>query len=222
MAKGNMYPDVETWNPLAGECPHQCSYCSTHSLMRYPVIKAKYSGQLRLDYKAFGRNLGKDRTWFVCAQNDLFAEAVPEHWIHEVFSHCKKFDNIYFFQTKNPDRYLRVINEFPPKSILCTTIETNRSYPCMAYSPSPAERAYAMSSILTMPIHVTIEPIMDFDLKEMVQLIKMCDPQKVNIGADSKGNHLPEPSKENLLELISELQKFTTIDRKTNLARLLR
>ena len=91
----------------------------------------------------------------------------------------------------------------------------------MAYCPSPAERAYAMSSILTMPIHVTIEPIMDFDMEAMIQLIKMCDPQKVNIGADSKRNNLPEPSKEKLLELIDRLKEFTTIDKKTNLQRLL-
>jgi hypothetical protein len=63
---------------------------------------------------------------------------------------------------------------------------------------------------------------MDFDLREMVELIKECNPVQVNIGADSGNNNLPEPGKEKLLELIKELKKFTTIAKKTNLERLLR
>ena len=52
-----------------------------------------------------------------------------------------------------------------------------------------------------------------FDLDEMVSMIKSCGPLRVNIGgADSKNNHLPEPSKEKLLSL-NELQ-FTIIDQK--------
>jgi DNA repair photolyase len=218
---GNMYEGVVTWNPLAGECPHKCSYCSTHSLMRYPVIKAKYSGELRLDYKALNKNLGSGKIIFVCAQNDLFQHYIPEHWIHEVFNQCKKFNNTYLFQTKNPERFIPVIKEFPTKTILCTTIETNRIYPQMGNTPRPDQRSYAMNCISEFPKQVTIEPIFDFDLDELVLLIKMANPDQVNIGADSKNNHLPEPSKEKLLALIDELQKFTTIARKTNLARLL-
>ena len=79
-----------------------------------------------------------------------------------------------------------------------------------------------MNRIIAFEKQVTIEPIMDFDLDEMVSMIKFCGPLKVNIGADSKNNHLPEPSKEKLLALINELQKFTIIDRKSNLERLLK
>jgi hypothetical protein len=49
--KGNMYPGIKTKNPLAGKCLHGCSYCSTNSLMRYPVIAKKYSGEIRLERK---------------------------------------------------------------------------------------------------------------------------------------------------------------------------
>jgi hypothetical protein len=71
-------------------------------------------------------------------------------------------------------------------------------------------------------IYVTIEPILDFDLQDMVALIKACEPNQVNIGADSGNNHLPEPSKEKLLALIDALKEFTVIDKKTNLQRLLK
>ena len=68
---------------------------------------------------------------------------------------------------------------------------------------------------------VTIEPILDFNLNTMVDLLKQCNPEQVNIGADSGRNNLPEPSKEKVLELVSELQKFTIIHNKSNLQRLL-
>jgi hypothetical protein len=49
MKQGNMYDWCVPWNPLAGECPHKCVYCSTKSLMFRPACKKKYSGELRLD-----------------------------------------------------------------------------------------------------------------------------------------------------------------------------
>jgi hypothetical protein len=63
---------------------------------------------------------------------------------------------------------------------------------------------------------------MDFDLYEMVYLIKHCRPAQVNIGADTGHNHLPEPPKEKVLELIAVLGEFTTVKQKTNLSRILK
>ena len=55
-------------------------------------------------------------------------------------------------------------------------------------------------------------------------MIKTCNPIQVNIGADSshKRNKLPEPPKEKILELIEELEKFTSVVQKKNLRRLLK
>ena len=217
-----MYPGVETWNPLAGACLHECSYCSTNALKRYPVIQCKYSGEIRLDYKALGKNLGKGKTIFVVAQNDLFAEGVPFDFIAQIFGQCYRYDNTYLFQTKNPERFIDCFKLFPEKTILCTTIESNRRYRQMGNTPLPINRATAMRFLADFKKQVTIEPIMDFDTNELVDLIAMIQPDSVNIGADSKHNHLPEPSKEKLLELIEELGKFTVIDQKRNLNRLLK
>ena len=220
--KGNMYEWAKPWNPLGGKCMHDCSYCSTNSLKRYPVIKEKYSGEVRLYSDLFKIPKNKPII-FVVAQNDLFANNVPTQYVMRVLQACKSDNShTYFFQTKNPERYLSFLPDFPKGSILCTTIETNKYYPQMGFAPITSERAEAMYKITGYEKQVTLEPIMQFDLKEMVTLIKMCHPSKVNIGADSKNNHLPEPSKEKLLALIDELQKFTIIDRKTNLSRLLK
>lgn len=221
--QGNMYKWVSgTKNPLAGECLHGCTYCSTNALKRYPVIAQKYSGLIRIDCKVVSGNLGKDKTWFIVGQNDLFAKGVPDSYILEVLSWCKRYDNTYLFQTKNPEGYFQYLKEFPAKTILCTTIESNRQYKEMGNSPHPFNRAFAMNTIAYFKKYVTIEPIMDFDLDEMIELIRMCEPDQVNIGADSKNNHLSEPSKDKVIMLIEELQRFTTIARKSNIERLLK
>jgi DNA repair photolyase len=221
-ANGNMYEWAKPWNPLGGECPHGCSYCSTNSLKkRYEAVRNKYSGPLKLffDYPPL-----TEKTVFVCGQNDFFSEDVPEKWIINILQRCKAKDNTYLFQTKNPARIKQFAPLFPNKSILCTTIETNRWYEQMGNAPVTGNRAMAMHEhyLAGFKIQVTIEPIMDFDLGDMVALIEYCHPTKVNIGADSKHNHLPEPSKDKLLALINELKKFTIIDQKRNLQRLLR
>ena len=229
-----MYQWAQPWNPLGGECPHKCSYCSTKTMMRFPEVRYKYSGQLRL-FSDLYKLPNKSRTIFVAAQNDLFADKVPSKYIKQVLSECNKHSqHTYLFQTKNPVRFLEEGFTYPYHSIFCTTIETNRQYPQMGNAPSTKERAIAMNDVyheldsriehlgLDWSFQVTIEPIMDFDLEEMVYLIETCLPDKVNIGADSKHNHLPEPSKEKLLALIDELKKFTVIDRKSNLERLLK
>jgi protein gp37 len=220
--KGNMYPGVKTWNPLGGRCMHACSYCSTETLRRFPVIQYKYSGEPRLFNDLFSLP-SKPQTIFVVAQNDLFANNVPTQYVRRIIDECRIWDrHMYLFQSKNPDRFRSFLYEFPKGSILCTTIETNRHYSQMGYAPNTFERAKAMSKITGFEKQVTIEPLFDFDLDEMVELIKLANPDKVNIGADSKHHNLPEPSREKVLNLIDELKTFTTIDRKTNLERLMK
>lgn len=222
-SKGNMYEWAKPWNPLGGECMHNCSYCSTKKWKRFPVMADKYSDKPRL-YSDLFKLPKKPATIFVCAQNDLFANNVSWIFIKRILKECHKNpQHEYFFQTKNPDRYLSFLGDFPKDSILCTTIETNRWYPdIMHNSPHPELRVSAMNKIQAFEKQVTIEPIMDFDPYEMISMIKFAGPLKVNIGADSKGNHLPEPSKEKLLSLIDELNMFTIIDQKRNLQRLLK
>jgi len=153
--------------------------------------------------------------------NDLFANDIPKKWIEMTIEYCNKSDNCYFFQSKNPERFLEFT--LPEKSVVCTTIETNRWYPeIMNNAPHPEERAEAMQKTSSSyPAYVTIEPIMDFDLDELVGLIRKCNPRQVNIGADSKECNLPEPDRRKIFALINELQKFTRIEKKDNLWRLL-
>jgi hypothetical protein len=208
---GNMYPWItHTWNTVKGECPHGCTYCYMHRWGKQKPV--------RFDEKEFKTDLGSGNFIFVGSSCDMFAGGIPHEWIQDTLYHCRKFDNQYLFQTKNTFRFEGNGLLFPDGSKFCTTIETNRIYPdIMGNCPKPSDRAYHLPSAG----YVTIEPIMDFDLKDMVMLIGLCNPLQVNIGADSGNNNLPEPSKEKLLALIDELQKFTVIAKKTNLDRIM-
>jgi len=166
-------------------------------------------------------DLGAGNFIFVGSSCDMFAENIPDEWINKTLEHCKKFDNKYLFQTKNPKR---ILNFKLPKSVICTTIESDMFYSeIMVNSPKPYDRAKYIKvlSDCGFETFVTIEPILEFNLEHMANMIKRCNPKQVNIGADSGNNKLPEPSKSKVLQLIDELKKFTTIHSKTNLQRLL-
>lgn len=217
----NMYQFVNaTWNPISGLCGHMCQYCYAAAWYN----RFKKPTELKLNEKNLNDDLGKDNFIFVESMGDLFAADIPDEWIMKVLDYCRKFDNKYLFQSKNPQRiYDFLSHPVFIKSVACTTIETNRHYPQMGNTPNTWDRADAMHSIRISKSqgYVTIEPIMDFDMDDMVFTIRHCKPTQVNIGADSGRNKLPEPSKEKILELISELQEFTTVVQKSNLKRLL-
>ena len=90
------------------------------------------------------------------------------------------FGNRYLFQSKNPRRILEFIKHpIFEKSVVCTTIETNRNYPkFMGNAPKIEDRVSAMEEIAEKGIEtfVTIEPIMYFDLPELLAFVKRCKP----------------------------------------------
>ena len=64
---------------------------------------------------------------------------------------------------------------------------------------------------------ITREPLIQFDLFEMVELVRMCSPVQVNIGRNSRQDiTLPEPTRNEVQALITELQKFTRVVVKSN------
>jgi len=192
-------------------------------MMGYPNMAAKYSGPPRLDEKCLKDNLGSGNFIFVCAQNDLFAAEVGAGDVQRIVSHCSEYPhNQYLFQSKNPERFFYFRSLYPKDSVFCTTIESNRHHG-VSYAPLPAHRAVSMIALheLGYRTMVTIEPILDFALDPLVNLVEMCQPEWVNIGADSKGHKLPEPSAEKVIALIAALEgKGLKVIGKSNLERL--
>lgn len=210
----------KTLNPIRGACPHQCSYC----YVKKSRVKKLYEGKPYLAENVFKQSLGKGRFWFIGSMIDIFAEEIETRWIEKILNRCSQFDNEYLFQSKNPQRFWEFSLSFPELAILGTTIETNREYKEMGQAPSPINRFENMEALSeTLPVMVTIEPIMDFDVQILSEWIIDIYPEWVNIGADSKNNNLPEPSPDKIIELIGHLRfKDIEVRIKNNLKRLLK
>jgi len=215
---GNMYGFVShTWNVVKGRCGFDCAYC----YMKRFAIR-----DLSFDEKELKRDLGSGNFIFVGSSTDMWHPEVPHEWIFKVLQHCREFDNRYLFQSKDPIRFHIYKNLFPENTVLGTTIETNRDTSWISRAPNPRYRADSMDTLkggLTkFEQMVTIEPILDFDLEPFVKLIRLAKPDWVNIGADSGGNGLPEPSRKKVKKLIRRLEEFTEVRKKSNLGRLMK
>lgn len=224
-ASGNMYPWVtHTHSHLAGRCPHECDYCYVQAMERQ-YKSGRYVGPVRLVEAELAVRYGISKTIFVEHMNDLFARGVPNQWIGMVLQHCKTYpQNAYVFQTKNPGFAWSWLSQFPPTWMLGTTVETNR--PVSGHAPAPTLRAEAMAWIRhgypAAMLFVTIEPIHDFDADELLGWLKAIKPTFVNVGADSKGHGLTEPSAEKVRALIAGISGLgIELRQKRNLDRLL-
>lgn len=222
--KGNMYEWVtHTHTHLAGKCPHECVYCSIQDMQRrFPDLP--YSGPLRLKEEEFKVNYGEGKTIFVENCNDLFADAVSSDWIERIVDHCRQWpDNTYVFQTKNPARMfgLRHLLLIPKDALLGCTVETNREND-LGCAPLRGERLAVVAKVKKdFKTFVTIEPVMDFDLDEFARMLISASPLFMNIGADSKGHGLPEPSFKKVMALVDRLTAAgIEVREKRNLERL--
>jgi DNA repair photolyase len=207
-----MYPWVtHTHAALGGECPHKCVYCYGRT--------AKYRGPLRLIEAEMNVKFGEGKTIFIENCNDLFADAVPPEFIYRVLNHCHKWpDNVYVFQTKNPLRFHDW--RFPENSILGCTIETNWEMPSVGKAPPPERRMIHMEK-LTGRKFITIEPVLDFDVDILASWIDRIRPEFLNLGADSKDHHLPEPTVEKIHKFVAKLAEYgIELREKHNLKRL--
>jgi len=220
-SKGNMYPWVTHQHcHLGGECPHHCVYCYVNS---FPFGRPeKYTGPLRLIEKEFDVKYGTGKTIFIENCNDLFAAEVLDTFVGKILEHCRKHrDNTYVFQTKNPANYLQWLPLMPLNFILGCTIETNRNIPKISKAPKPVDRARAMNCLTGQRRFITIEPVLDFDVDILADWIRRINPEFLNLGADSKNNHLPEPTVEKIIELTEKLKGYgIELREKHNLSRL--
>lgn len=218
-SKGNMYPWVtHTHTHLGGECPHKCSYCYVDNPRFGRALR--YTGKIRLIEEEFFVKYGEGKTIFMEHCNDLFAKEVPSEFIERILDHCRQYPkNTYVFQTKNPLRYMEFAFDF--EAIFGTTIETNRVVNGLSKAPTPFQRCYAMKMISRKKF-VTIEPVLEFDVDILAQMIADIKPEFLNLGADSKNHGLPEPTVEKIMQLVAKLKENgIELREKHNLKRLI-
>lgn len=207
---------IRTWNPVGG-CKHHCYGDGCWAARQAPRIPRYKDGfdRPKLFENELKKRFGGDVVVFVTSMGDLFGWWVPDEWILKVIEAMKRSpDAMFFLETKNPTRYSGFLGLLPEKTIISTTIETNRDYQ-VSKAPWVGDRYSAMRNYLWPHKHVSIEPIMDFDYGVLVQWMRKIGPEMISVGYDNYQNHLPEPPLDKTMALIDQLERFTKVERKT-------
>jgi DNA repair photolyase len=214
-----MFPFITaTWNPLAGECLHKCRYCWVNQLKtKFPAVKRKYSGEPRLVKKEItNAKGGKYAYWnmddfvFVCDCTDLFGHWVPDELIMQVLEAIKYRTNRFLLLTKNPQRYLQLIEkgvEIPQNCVLGCTVESDRTYLLSGQPEIKRLEAMAELSAMGYPVMLSIEPIMAFNPVTFPLWIARVAPKFVAVGYDNYKHDLLEPTQAEAFELANTLEK---------------
>ena len=222
-----MFEGLRTWNPVFG-CLHNCydGGCWAKKKLAHRM-GARFNCQMCYDFKPHVHEERLDRIppdprIFVTAHGDLFGDWFwwKKGTVERILSVCRETEKeLWFFETKNPRRYLDFVGQFPQNTMLSVTMETNREYPesIKGNTPHPRRRFLSMMRVkkqIDWPIHVSVEPILDFDLDKLLGRIRSLEPVWVSVGYDSLNNGLPEPPISKTMELIKELSHFTWVERK--------
>ena len=200
-----MFPFItETWNPLAGECPHNCSYCWAKKLIKdKPTLRAKYQGQYRIDEKQINKKFKPNAFVFVCDMLDLFAANVPMMAVQKILNKIAAQPDVTFLiLTKNP-RYAWLM-ELPKNVVIGATIESDCDH-LVSEAPKVLDRLQAMQDIDHLRKFVSIEPIMRFS-DDFIKYLLSIKPEFVAVGYDNYKNGLDEPTLERTEELINTLE----------------
>ncbi|MBA7490154.1 hypothetical protein ES702_00689 [subsurface metagenome] len=228
-----MYPFVadERPNPLGGKC-YECGYCYIHGKkgmkIRFKRIRDKYSGDFRLYPKILERisNIRSDKPVFFCDCIDYLHENNSIENILEIFYQIEnnRYGTMFLSVTKNPLKYSKVLDSIPDNLILGFTTESNRDYPFLSNAPLQSERNDSMLYIrglldlnnIDNKMFISIEPIMEFDFYEFINIIDKINPTfGVAIGYDNHHHKLIEPILRNTLVLRKYLiaRKYTVFDK---------
>ena len=233
--KSNMYEFIgETINPLLGECSHKCKYCYVEGLKRrFEALNTRYSGEVRLDEKVIKKRLKKGVRYFVGSCNDIFTDNVPFEMKKAIIDWCNNnTQSEILLQTKNPLGLLtnhlgfKAVFGLKTHVTLCVTIETDDDDLIDKYSKAPkvSQRIDNIRYLTSFhKVQVTIEPIMKIkNIHSFAKYLSLLNLEQINIGADSGHNNLPEPTKEEVLLLISELERLgQKVHLKSNLKRII-
>ncbi len=215
----------EQKNPMVG-CDFNCIYCAFRKLQqRFATCADCKTFRPHYHLERFLKTparTGENEFVSLCLNGDI--SFASDEFVLRVIDYCTQWkDRTFFIQSKNPLRLLDF--HFPSNVILGTTIETDQMYigkDRIPYSeiskaPFPEMRYQAIRLVENNDVHITMEPLIDFDPDVLVNWMKDIPQLKViNIGYDSRPdlNHLPEPPLEKTLDLIDRLELITEVRRK--------
>ena len=226
-----MFPFItRTHNPIGGGhviqkdgkitgC-YNCVYCWATS-MKNQYKWQKYLGTYRLIEKELLVRYKTDDFTFVGDMIDI--GRVPMPILIQFINWLEDQPGKILLLTKNPKIYMELIRlsiKIPENVYLGSTIESDVEHHYISKAPSQFDRLYWMTHLSQIEsvkdrLFISIEPIMDFGLRTFETDIYRIKPWAVAIGYDNYNNGLPEPDLSKVKDLISEMEKYTTVYIKT-------
>ena len=222
-----MYPDTKTWNPGVG-CRYDCVYCEPSFQRQLKRVAGAlncpdcYSYEPHYHPERLKKIPSGEKEWkevivFVFGTGDIsfYDPSFVRKTFKAIDNHKPRKPKTYYFQSKNPEcfeQYLDWFNEHNELVILLTTLETNRDagYDKISKAPLPTIRFRDFYELDYPRKVLTIEPVLDFDLEEFVEMVLKLHRQGtleyVWFGFDSKNCGLPEPSIEKAQRFVDILQ----------------
>ncbi|MBA7712083.1 hypothetical protein ES703_121053 [subsurface metagenome] len=185
---------MKTWNVFVG-CKHDCTYCSARRtaltrLKHHRRYKDGFDPHLVPELLTKGFNPGE--FVFVAYMGDISFATRYEFW--QILDRIQQYPGTDFLLiTKNPGFFLKWPAPLPLNVILGTTLETNRDTKKLSKAPPPLKRWVALQAVKSRRKFLSIEPVMDFDPRELTRWIGVLEPSIIEIGADNYHNNLPEP-----------------------------
>lgn len=184
---------MKTWNVHVG-CDHGCTYCnarkaSLNRLKNSPRYRDGFSPHLVKE--DLNRKFKPGDFVFVGYMGDISFASRPV--IVDLCARLSEQPEVDFlFCSKNPLMYWFWHIRWPDNLYLGATIETDLDFH-LTKAPPPAYRFAAMRALDHPKKFISIEPICDFTVSELVRWMADIGPQIIEVGADNYNNNLPEP-----------------------------
>lgn len=200
---------LPTWNPHPG-CGLDCTYCygkRTYARSKCPLCRAfkPHFHEERMNQKFLA-----GKTYFVESLGD--PASIPPDIFQQILDHLATFPKtIFMLQSKNPIYFKDF--EYTENIWLGTTIETNLYKVAQCYSKAPDVVIRYHGLFRTQKKHselhyyLTYEPIMTCQALEMLDIATGFPVDAVYIGRDNWKHKLPEPSEQELMELVELLRQ---------------
>lgn len=209
-------------------CPFGCIYCQFKKLQRRfgkGTDDINYIPHYHLE-RLHKNPMSTSGIEFVTIGLNGDISCASDEVMEQVIQYCTNWkDRTFLLQTKSPERFTHF--KYPGNVILGITLETNRDtiwgngrkdepyvpagakltkYNQISKAPLPYERFTHMCQIQHSRKMVTIEPILDFDMRGLILFLKYIAPERVYIGYDSGDFHLPEPPLQKTRKLVECLK----------------
>ena len=211
--KTNMYPERKGNISWFRGCNYDCTYCAFGRMLRLSKCTQCQAFDPHAHLEVLDRTppkTGEGEFLTMGLSGDIsFASDIE---MKAAVAYCTKWnDRTFLIQTKAP--HLFITYNFPENVILDCTIESNVHHR-VSKAPTVIYRQEIMASGPVQrqknPKWITVEPIMGFT-EGFADFLEEIHPEVVYVGYDSKNHHLREPSLEETMRFIEQVEKYAEV-----------